>query len=569
MTNRNCCKEKLLYKSFALVFMETFTSDAVETSLKQDSKLYLEAKRSNKQENCFLQHVKDDFIDSQIFTSNINFEERYNLKGFNISFTIDYNQKQKEDTEENRKEYTEPIYVDGEVIVKAVSFFDKTLLISYRLIVNKIENTDSEGNPIPIISPINISSEFIDTDDLISLGGLFQDLEFWVYDKEKNEQRIGGFLKDISFTNVPLDTDGKYIEQPDSFTAPDFRAVSTRYTKHFTKVQNIYNIHITKHTYIDIWEDIAHESNDGNNNYFKTLDDPEIIEHIETKHQPELIGIMSSYPREWEYRMMDSFRDICGNNLAIDTDDLVLSNANFTLVFGTYGLRDDTNDSVDWKTHLLQRDRYNVSWPEFLSLVEIALASKNIINYVWDKYSSCIVKLNETEPNSLQSQIRENAQLSIKMSYKLMKLDDIRYLRYISHKHMMSRLYQTLCINEQRKKLDDVIKQLDRSLNNSNNMIEIKGSNQTRNILWYISIASLFGVLLQGTEVETVTELIDKKSGINIGIILNFLTAIGILIGLGYLCAMLYKSNKKRVGRWISEIFNSIKNYFNADNKIQ
>ena len=58
----------------------------------------------------------------------------------------------------------------------------------------------------------------------------------------------------------------------------------------------------------------------------------------------------SLYPEEWPYRMDSSFEDICGKNIAIDTDDLVLANENMSLVIGTYGNR-GKEAPTDWKKH--------------------------------------------------------------------------------------------------------------------------------------------------------------------------------------------------------------------------
>ncbi len=46
--------------------------------------------------------------------------------------------------------------------------------------------------------------------------------------------------------------------------------------------------------------------------------------------------------------MDSSFEDICGKNIAIDTDDLVLANENMSLVIGTYGNR-GKEAPTDWK----------------------------------------------------------------------------------------------------------------------------------------------------------------------------------------------------------------------------
>ncbi|MEI3422102.1 MAG: hypothetical protein V8R91_14235 [Butyricimonas faecihominis] len=103
------------------------------------------------------------------------------------------------------------------------------------------------------------------------------------------------------------------------------------------KVKNPKEFEYGWHNYIflDIWESIGHEGRIR----FDQMREDQVIEHIEQCHKAELVGLMSLYPEEWPYRMDSSFEDICGKNIAIDTDDLVLANENMSLVIGTYGNR--------------------------------------------------------------------------------------------------------------------------------------------------------------------------------------------------------------------------------------
>lgn len=87
---------------------------------------------------------------------------------------------------------------------------------------------------------------------------------------------------------------------------------------------------------------------------FDRMKEDDIIQHIEKFHRSELVGLMTLYPEEWPYRMEKSFGDICGKNIAIDTDDLVLVNENVCVVIGTYGKRGNCA-ATNWKEHLGRR----------------------------------------------------------------------------------------------------------------------------------------------------------------------------------------------------------------------
>ena len=146
-------------------------------------------------------------------------------------------------------------------------------------------------------------------------------------------------------------------------------------------------------------------------------------------------------------------------------------------------------------------------------LVEILLAKKHTINYVLNKYifnSRQAIKDN-SHPESKDGQqgftiindkildmIEQNARLSISLSDVILQLDSVRYLRYMSHKHMYHETSRRLRIDADEQQLKDITERVDKSLTNANNIADLKEANSTKNILLFISIASLFGVLLEG-----------------------------------------------------------------------
>lgn len=355
------------------------------------------------------------------------------------------------------------------------------------------------------------------------MAGIAQHVEHWVYNEKLDRQEIDGSLDKVEISDFKLDKDSVFRPEGTGEGNLTFDEVQRRYRNYFDKTpQAEFRAPDHRYIYIDVWEDIAHT---GDTDFGKMAED-EIIEHIETAHRAELVGLMTLYPMEWPYRMDSSYEDVCGRNIAIDTDDLVLANQNMSVVFGTYGRR-GKGSPTDWKEHLARRDRYHVSWPEYLVLLEIVLAKKQTINYVLNRY---IDNSRRAIRSNVHDMIEQNAQLTVELSGILMRLNSVRYLRYMSHKHMFELTQRNLRVEEDSRQLQEVMQQVDKSLENVNNMMEIRHADDTKYILLFISIASLFGVLLQSEDVP-ILSLLSYRFGVGSAIILEVFTFAVILIG--------------------------------------
>ncbi len=517
MKNFERCEGKLLYNSFSMVFMETLTlCDKFE---------------GVRALNPIFEPVKDDFIDRQIFSSSLNFLSRYTLPSFDIYITV---------AESNNN--FEPFSVKGKMYVNSTLFFTSTVLMSYRLVIDNISDDQSSVNGS---YGCKVSLDRLDTDQLIALSGIFQDLEYWAYDSQSGSHSIDGIKRGIIVNNFYID-DKYNVDLTNGVTinSGTLREVQNRFNGLLNKnCSNVTNKKTSTHTFIDIWEDIDHSQQEGCD--FSEIDEESIIEHIERNHRCDLLGIMSGYPVEWPYRMESSYNDICGSNIAIDTDDLVLSNESYSIVFGTYGKRDDEDGYVDWKNHLAQRSRYHVSWPEYLTLVELALVNKHIIDYVWDSYSCRSDIATGDNQKMFIATIKENAKLGVKLTHTILELDDVRYLRFVSHRHMYTMLTKNMGLAEQHEKLNGVIRSFDIALTNLNNVVELEQSNKTKNILWYISIASILALFLENSEVEVVSNVFSSRLGVWAGYIIYVLViALLLYIGFFFMKELINKSKK-------------------------
>lgn len=490
MRNKEQCGDGLIYPDFAMIFIQTFTSPKIVIPREP-----------------WLKEVTEGNIDDQLFMHHQNMVQRYELPGFDvkIKITVGEGKQQKE------------AVVEGNVRVWMTVFFDATVEISYRLLVLNSERF----RDIAFAS----SSVDLDTDQLIALAGVVQHVEHWVYKEQEKRQEIDGCVRDISVSNLMFDEKSAWRVENVQDGNLTFQEIQRRYRNLVDKSSDDefkYKDH--HYTFIDVWETVEHQGKVC----FATMAEDEIIEHIECHHRAELVGLMSLYPCEWPYRMDTSYDAICGPNIAIDTDDLVLANENMCVVFGTYGRR-GVGSPTDWEKHVKRRDRYLVSWPEYLVLVEMLLAKKHTINYVLNKY---IYNSTKAIATSAYEMIEQNSILTIRLSNMLLQLEAFRYLRYVSHKHMLNLTEERLQIAKDEMRLKDTFVQVGKSLNTVNNVAELKESSATKYILFFISVASLFGVLLEGDGSAPVFSMISNSLGVWTAVVLVSLSCVGIAYGL-------------------------------------
>ena len=169
MRNYNQCESGLIYNEFSIILIQTFTSAGIEIPLTPET-------------NFFIKKDDDGHFDDQLFTHSDKVINRYRLKGFDICIDIDGNT---------------PARLWGHVHVRAAVFFNKTVEISYRIIVSptgRINGTKFCQTDIPF-----------NTDQLIAVAGIVQHVEHWVYNNKKKGQEIDGSLKVVSISNLHID----------------------------------------------------------------------------------------------------------------------------------------------------------------------------------------------------------------------------------------------------------------------------------------------------------------------------------------------------------------------------
>lgn len=422
--------------------------------------------------------------------------------------------------------------LEGRVHVWAAVFFNRTVQISYRFIVPKIPRNESDepGRADRARYDGLDPAEFcttdhpFDTDQLISVAGIAQHVEHWVYNEKLDRQEIDGSLDKVEISDFKLDKDSVFRPEGTGEGNLTFDEVQRRYRNYFDKTpQAEFRAPDHRYIYIDVWEDIAHT---GDTDFGKMAED-EIIEHIETAHRAELVGLMTLYPMEWPYRMDSSYEDVCGRNIAIDTDDLVLANQNMSVVFGTYGTPGQR------EPHRLEGTS-GPPRPLPRQLAGIPRAARDRAGQETDDQLRAEPLHRQLAPRDPLERARhdraERPAHGRTFGYPV-RLNSVRYLRYMSHKHMFELTQRNLRVEEDSRQLQEVMQQVDKSLENVNNMMEIRHADDTKYILLFISIASLFGVLLQSEDVP-ILSLLSYRFGVGSAIILEVFTFAVILIAL-------------------------------------
>ena len=470
----SCCISEhhgLRFKGFSLVYMQTFI-------LPQGQKFSAEKAVANG----LLVPIEKD-IDSQIFVLPREGKhiQRFKLGCFRSEITLNDPYELK---------------MCGDIFVEMSVFFDKTITLTYRLV--------NDGNAF------RCSPNFATTDHIIALASLNMGAEHWSVNTGGEQTDINYEVSGFKAKDFILSEHGQLLAATYSCEELNsFDDVLHRFKLHILnycsesegrRVKFLYDDEAShpmreqRYVMVDLWESLEHH--DGSFQSFG-VDEAGIISHIAEYHKKELIGLMSLYPGEWPYRSDEAFDDVCGMNIAIDTDDLVLVNQNMCVVIGTYGLR-SADAPTDWAEHLAERSRYHVSWPEYLLILEMVLAKKYTIAYASNELLE--VTLGEQKHYTPQELIAKNSKLSVVLTRLILQLDVVKYSKFVSHKIMFDRTTQRLELEQDIERLQSMMDTIDGSLHNLSEYKSMKQSSVLNIVLGLISAVSLFEILFQPIE---------------------------------------------------------------------
>ena len=496
---------------------------------------------------------------------------RFALRGFNFELPV-----------EPEDESLEKVVLKGHVSVEMSLFFGHTVSLTYRFLFDgdAAKVLDGNGNKTSAA-----------TDHIIALLSTYLGAEFWSRDKEAGQQSLMASQSDINLeTSMQIsdfwfDDDGNPL--PD---APQGVINLGGKGRTFDRICAIYKKYIYNHctayasnvkreervsfesrregvvgevrndlhyAMVDIWENVSHVDKDGNDLFSKkraegALTEAEIINHIRDYHRPELIGLMTLYPGEWPFRDARAYDEVCGENIAIDTDDLVLVGHNMAVVIGTYGRRGsdaeakegDITSGVDWSDHLKERRKYHVSWPEYLLILQMVLAKKYRIGLAKNQMIDVTMKADDATAEEL---IEKNAKLGMRLSRMIVQLDVVKYSKFASHVVMFDRTTKRLGLDRDLQELREIIQMVDDSLQNISDFKSMKSDYFMNVILGIISVVSAFEIMFQSSELPFLTYFNVPSTGLAAWIVISVMAVV--------VFALLYVL-KKLVVKVYESIFN-------------
>ena len=550
----------LEYPGFSTVFIQTFSirsekkfrfPDKYRKSLPDGEDMLFDKERKIYVENADALGIPiapmDNAIETQIFVmpDNDGPDERnirrFSLRGFDFDMTLKPDKKEGENFP--------PIRMRCHVNVELSLFFGHTVSLTYRFLFN-----GKQG----------VLSRNATTDHIIMLLSTYLGAEFWSMEKEGTKKTNINFETGFKISDFHYDAQGNPLDKGidlDFFgKGRTFDEIATRYKrfiyeycakfdgsvglkerlankKRFSKIK-IESSSDNHYAMVDLWENIMHPLPGSGVDYFskespEPLTEGQIVAHIHECHKAELIGLMSLYPEEWLYRDPEAFDEVCGENIAIDTDDLVLANHKLCMVLGTYGRRggdedddesheneeglqenaddarpdeediQDNNEEsgsakgVNWAEHLKERAIYHVSWPEYLVILQMILAKKYVIARVNEELVNSTLAAGKESAYDL---IGKNARLSIRLSQVLMLLDVVKYCKFTSHMVMFDRTKRRLELDVEMERLKEMMEMVDSSLHNLSDHKAMNSDLWLNFIMGIISAVSTFELFFQDSE---------------------------------------------------------------------
>ena len=515
--------QMLTYPGFSVVFIQTFSvHHSKEFILPKEAEVQMDAefKDYDEERNVYIEKadalrtpiawVERD-IENQIFVLPKNAPvhgnvRRYSLRGFDFTMPI------VPAPDESIYEVT----LKGHCNVEMNLFFGHAVSITYRFLF--------DGNACTLSKPVI-------TDHIIAFLSNWLSAEFWSKEEGGDKTSID-YETHFAVDAIWLDADGNPLEQPESIshlgTGRSFDAIALRYKnfiyRHCSRFkkdtplaerkrleyrwsQTPFSVDNDLHyAMVDVWENIQHIEQDGTdlfaNDRPNRLSEAQIVDHIRDEHKNELIGLLSLYPEEWPYRDPEAYDEVCGQNIAIDTDDLVLAGSSLCVVIGTYGRRGAGEEGVNWVEHLKERAHYHVSWPEYLLILQMILAKKYVIGLATDQV---VLSTTDVEKRSSEELIGKNAALSIRLTRMVTQLDVVKYSKYPSHKVMFDRTTERLGLNEDYERLTQLMESVDNSLHNMSDYKSMRSEFLLNIILAIISVASTFELFFQEDEMPFLT----------------------------------------------------------------
>lgn len=564
---KTCCsvdKNPLSYPSFSVVFIHTFMADAdvvaehlpeAELSIDRYREMITQMKRKLKKdpkEGDVPVSSLAEFSGMNIVRMNPEVERlvfpesymrkeneqiaRYSLRGFDFRIPV------RSDVEIGKdgkaKLDFDPIDLQGHVNVEVSQFFGNIFSLTYRFLFDgftcrileaDLDDDEHMGRP-------GRKSVEAETNHIISLLSSCLGAEYWTGDDDEDDASTsdgGGIdlLNSLIVDGFWLNDEGNAVwpmswheKSEDRVFDKVLLCYKKFLTRMFVKGVDLSKVSVyddLRYAMVDIWETVRHPYG-GNRDLFSDnyslmkgesqyecsrFSEADIINHIRDFHKPEIVGLMTMYPAEWPYRDAEAYDDVCGENIAIDTDDLVLAGSHMAVVIGTYGRRGDGVDGVNWKEVMRDRRFYHVSWEEYLLILQLVLAKK----YTFNHAVTTLLRLTDDMSDVTKAKIGECSKAALVASQKAIQLDVIKHMKFPSHKVMYDRTARRLDLETDFQSFKDVQEVVSSNLQSLGEYQAAKADSLMNKVLIAISVLSLLELAFQDSKWPFVSVLIEEN----------------------------------------------------------
>jgi len=542
----------LTFPSFSAVFIHTFTLDdgwrftLPESAYLADYQgrledLIVDSKAGGKNPGrvfSISESVKKDIVymepnvETQVFSSREFSDDilmRCSMRGFD--FRIPVRADVDEDENGNVVPDFESVDFEGHANVEVSVFFQKIVSVTYRFLFDGITCRTLVAEEDNLDSPCSqaMPAKEPTVDHLIALLATYLGAEYWSVDDFAGDSTGTIDLKNrLIVSNMPLRrTPGPWIlDEGDRVFDEVALAYKSFIVNNCTSPDNplepaprkdVTVAEDSRYAMVDIWENLKHDYFNGEKvcDLFGATHEPKlseagIIDHIRYNHREELVGLMTLYPAEWPYRTAEAFDEVCGPNVAIDSDDLVLVGSHMAVVIGTYARRGGGNGSVNWKKLMGERKMYHVSWSEYLLILQFVLAKKHTVNHAIDTMIEVAMKAKSGTDKEL---IGKSAKSVLAMSRKVMQLDVIKHAKFPSHKVMYDRTAKRLGVEDDFARLHEMFSMMNDNLQGLSDYEAVKSDSMMNNLLIAISVVSIFELVFQEDELPFVERFFNADLG--------------------------------------------------------
>jgi hypothetical protein len=143
------------------------------------------------------------------------------------------------------------------------------------------------------------------------------------------------------------------------------------------------------------------------------------------------------------------------------------------------------------------RQDYQVSWQEYLIILQIVLAKKHVVGLAKEK----LVEVSTSaRGNTSLELIRKNAEMGMRLTRMVILLDLLKYSKFASHKVMFDRTTRRLGLDNDLKQLKDIVEMADNSLHNLSDYKSVRSDYILNIVLAVISVVSALGLLFNKLE---------------------------------------------------------------------